>query len=73
VFTRRCNEHAACFCAVAVRSGPDVLRFDTCGPTGNTPLGIQISPFITEPLTAGTSLVRLDDGKAYKVIIIDVP
>jgi hypothetical protein len=50
-----------------------VLLFDTCGPRGDTPKGLQVSAFITEPLIAGTRLVRLNGGTTYKGCVVLIP
>ena len=68
LFSRQCNKFAACNCGVAVRSGDDVLLFDTCGADGDSPKGLKMSAFVSGELTPGTRVQQFNGGKEYKVI-----
>jgi len=69
LFTRSCNGKAACNCAVAVKSGDDVILFDRCGAQQGKADGrpIQFQMLVNGELTTGTRVIRRDDGKAYEV------
>ena len=69
LFTRSCNGKAACNCAVAVKSGDDVILFDRCGAQQGEADGrpIQFQMLVNGELTTGTRVIRRDDGKAYEV------
>ena len=68
-FTRSCNGKAACNCAIAVKSGDDVILIDRCGYQQDVPNDrpTQIKMLVNGELTPGTRVVRKDDGKAYDV------
>ena len=69
LFTRSCNGRAACNCAVAVKSGDDVILFDRCGPEQQAADSrpIEVHMLVNGELTAGTHVVRKEDGKTYEV------
>jgi hypothetical protein len=71
-FYRRCNRVAACNCAVAVRSGDDVILVDVCGPSmkktsRRTPYTLKM--YLSGDLTPGTEVIRKSGGKTYEVRI----
>lgn len=70
-FYRKCNRgRATCNCAVAVRSGDDVIVIDRCGPTVTTSgkyKPIKITLFLNGQLTAGTRILSFGGGKKYEV------
>ena len=57
---------ATCNCGIGIRSGDDVILFDTCGDTPrgthpeNSPLTVQI--YNNGPLTQGTRIVKSGQG-----------
>lgn len=70
MFYRSCNGKASCNCAVAVRSGDDVIVVDRCGPTmgkssKKTPMTLKM--FLNGALTEGTEVLRKAGGKKYIV------
>ena len=69
-FQRRCNGHAACHCAIAIRSGDDVILVDSCGPESTpkkrTPQ-IEVRLYLNGDLTPGTEIIQYDGGRTYKV------
>ncbi|XP_078311472.1 von Willebrand factor D and EGF domain-containing protein-like [Crassostrea virginica] len=71
-FYRSCNKRASCNCAVAVRSGDDVIVLDVCGQTRSTgkkkrrPLTKKL--FLNGELTPGTSVFQQRKGKKYEVM-----
>ena len=71
-FQRRCNGHAACHCAIAIRSGDDVILIDSCGPDATpetrTPQ-IEVRLYLNGDLTPGTEIIQYDGGRTYKVSI----
>ncbi|XP_078311454.1 uncharacterized protein LOC111132750 [Crassostrea virginica] len=70
-FYRSCNKRASCNCAVAVRSGDDVIVLDVCGQTRSTgkkkrrPLTKKL--FLNGELTPGTSVFQHRKGKKYEI------
>ena len=69
-FQRRCNGHAACHCAIAIRSGDDVILIDSCGPdaTPETRMPqIEVRLYLNGDLTPGTEIIQYDGGRTYKV------
>ncbi|XP_025096160.1 uncharacterized protein LOC112565098 isoform X1 [Pomacea canaliculata] len=75
VFLRRCKDFiasASCICAVAIRSGDDVIRLDKCGAGSgetNENRPIKISLFINGDLTRGTSILRLRGNNKYRILL----
>ena len=71
-FQRRCNNHAACHCTIAIRSGDDVIVIDVCGPNG-TPASripqIEVQLYLNGDLTPGTTIEQYNGGTAYKVSV----
>ena len=70
MFYRSCNGKASCNCAVAVRSGDDVIVVDRCGATmgkskKKTPMKLRM--FLNGDLTEGTEVFRQSGGKKYMV------
>ena len=69
-FQRRCNRHAACHCAVAIRSGDDVIVIDSCGArrtSNRRPGTVAIRMILNGELTPHTRILRINNGKGYKV------
>ncbi|XP_033756294.1 uncharacterized protein LOC117339038 [Pecten maximus] len=70
VFFRKCNGRAACNCAVAVRSGDDVILIDRCGPdSDNAQPHLDVRSYINDDLTLGTRVVKYEGGKEYRVYL----
>ncbi|KAK7469526.1 hypothetical protein BaRGS_00036472, partial [Batillaria attramentaria] len=70
LFTRKCGDKAACNCAVAVKSGDDVILIDKCGPLSDgTDRPLQIHMLVNGELTAGTRVVRREDGNVYDIYL----
>lgn len=71
VFYRSCNGRASCNCAVAVRSGDDVILIDKCGPkmNANKRGSLKISLFINGELTPNTHILSINNGNKFKVNI----
>ncbi|XP_062619832.1 von Willebrand factor D and EGF domain-containing protein-like, partial [Saccostrea cucullata] len=71
-FYRRCNRVAACNCAVAIRSGDDVILFDVCGPSmgkSSRRTRYTMKMYLNGDLTPGTDVIRKGGGKTYEVIL----
>lgn len=69
-FYRSCNKKASCNCAVAVRSGDDVIVLDVCGKTrrsGKKRRPLTKKLFLNGELTPGTSVYQHNKGKKYEV------
>lgn len=66
-FYRKCNRHASCNCAVAVKSGDDVILIDRCGPKEGRRTPVDVSVFANGDLTPGTHIYRFLEGKRYEV------
>ena len=67
-FYRSCNGKASCNCAVAVKSGDDVILLDKCGPSADStkqPLSVDI--YYNGDITSGTKIFRFLEGKRYEV------
>lgn len=68
-FYQTCNGKASCNCGVAVRSGDDIIVFDSCDPDGgkkvkHNPLDIRM--YLNGELTPGTRVHRYGNKK-YQV------
>lgn len=61
---------AACNCAVAVKSGDDVILLDVCGPsvkaTTRKPI-FTTKMYLNGELTPGTEVISHGGGKTYEV------
>ncbi|XP_056005498.1 uncharacterized protein LOC130050218 isoform X3 [Ostrea edulis] len=71
-FYRKCDTRASCNCAIAVRSGDDVILVDVCGPTmGKSPkqTPYTIKMYLNGDLTPGTEVIRRFGGKTYEIIL----
>lgn len=66
-FYRNCNGHASCNCAVAVKSGDDVILIDRCGPDKGKSVPVDLSVFANGDITPGTRIYRFLEGKRYEV------
>ena len=70
VFQRKCNDFAACLCAIAIRSGDDVIVIDSCGPN-ETPVSrtpqLEVRLYLNSGLTPGTQIEQYNGGTSYKV------
>lgn len=69
-FYRKCNKgRATCNCAVAVRSGDDVIVIDRCGPTSTAGKykALKITLYLNGELTKGTKVLAFGGGKKYEV------
>lgn len=66
-FYRNCNKKASCNCAVAVRSGDDVILIDRCGPSMGKRSPMTIKIYLNGGLTPGTKILQFSGGKKYKV------
>ena len=67
-FYRSCRKKASCNCAVAVRSGDDVIVIDRCAAQDSEPdTQMVIRTYITGELTPGTRIVRYVGGREYRV------
>ncbi|XP_061171737.1 von Willebrand factor D and EGF domain-containing protein-like [Saccostrea echinata] len=71
-YYRRCNNVAACNCAVVVRSVDDVILIDVCGPSmgqssRRTPHNLKM--YLNGDLTPGTEIIRIAGGKSYEIIL----
>ena len=69
-FIRRCG-NVACNCAVAIRSGDDIILIDSCGPR-DAPYAagtLVVRFYLNGDLTPGTSLHQLNDGLKYEVMV----
>ena len=62
-FQERCNDNAACNCALGARIGDDVVVFDACAEQKGT---LVLKMFINGKLTRGTSIIRYSSQK-YEV------
>ena len=67
-FLRNCNGKASCNCAVAVKSGDDIIVIDRCGPRK----GVKAHPivprlYLNGELTPGTRIIRQSGGRKYQV------
>ena len=70
-FIRRCG-NVACNCAVAIRSGDDIILIDSCGPR-DAPYAagtLVVRFYLNGDLTPGTSLHQYDDGLKYEVYMV---
>ncbi|XP_029649426.2 uncharacterized protein LOC115223143 [Octopus sinensis] len=69
-FYRSCNGRASCNCAIAVRSGDDVILIDRCGSSMKIKkTTLTITLFQNGELTPGTKIYRLNGGKKFKVVL----
>lgn len=71
-YYRSCNRkksEASCNCAVAIKSGDDVIIFDRCGPTKSEreDRSLDIKVILNGQLTPGTKILRFGGGKKYEV------
>lgn len=73
-FYRDCNKKATCNCAVAIRSGDDVILIDRCGQSAKIQRRkrMTIKIYKNGELTPGTRIRRFGGGKKYEVITKDV-
>lgn len=72
IFRRECGAGAniVCTCAVAVRSGDDVVVIDRCGADANSTQDyITIHMYNNGDFTKGTAVHQIDDGHGYMVKI----
>ncbi|XP_041368567.1 uncharacterized protein LOC121382945 isoform X2 [Gigantopelta aegis] len=69
-FYRSCRKKASCNCAVAVRSGDDVIVIDRCAAQDSDPdTQMVVRTYITGELTPGTRIVRYVGGREYRVYL----
>nr|XP_034327587.1 uncharacterized protein LOC105328884 [Crassostrea gigas] len=71
-YYRRCNLRAACNCAVAIKSGNDVILVDVCGPSrgASTKRTIfTIKMYLNGELTPGTEVISHNGGKTFEVVL----
>lgn len=69
-FYRKCNRgKATCNCAVAVRSGDDVIVIDRCGASSSTSKykALKMTLYLNGQLTKGTRVIAYGGGKKYEV------
>ena len=70
-FQRECNGYpgATCNCAVAVRSGDDVIVVDRCGAEKTTEISdvLSFKAFVNGELTPGTEVTKLPGGSEFMV------
>ncbi|XP_064631285.1 uncharacterized protein LOC135489721 [Lineus longissimus] len=69
-FYRKCGRIPSCNCAVAIKSGDDVIAIDRCGPKkgkGTRPITVDL--YKNGDLTPGTRIVRLNGGNKYQVTL----
>lgn len=66
---RSCNGRASCNCAIAVRSGDDVIVVDICGVKRKRGKKIPLKAYmyLNGDLTSGTSIISYKNGINYKV------
>jgi len=71
-FQRRCYNHAACHCTIAIRSGDDVVIINNCGPGGmqvSRIPQIEVRLYLNGVLTPGTKIEQYNGGTTYKVSV----
>lgn len=62
-----CGRGGSCTCAVAVRSGDDVLIIDSCDRPDGSELPLDTTLYKNGELTPGTVIVSENEGKVHKV------
>ncbi|GAB1607640.1 hypothetical protein Ahia01_001047900 [Argonauta hians] len=67
-FYRSCNGFASCNCAVAIRSGNDVILIDRCGPIARSfQTSMTTKLYLNGQLTPGTRIISFQGGQKYEV------
>ena len=70
MFLRKCGSEATCNCAVAVKSGDDVIVVDRCGARqGNSrqDIPMTVTAYLNGNLTSGTKVYQYKGGDEYRV------
>ncbi|XP_041370718.1 uncharacterized protein LOC121384400 [Gigantopelta aegis] len=71
-FLRNCNGKASCNCAVAVKSGDDIIVIDRCGPqkaASDKRRPIVPRLYLNGELTPGTRVIMQSGGRKYQIIL----
>ena len=70
-YQRVCNDGVTCNCAVAIRSGDDVLVVDRCGVQKNDLSEVMsLSLYLNGELTPGTRIYKLSGGREFMVCVM---